>query len=88
MDPDLETFRCLALALEAGRQGGTLPCVMNAANEIAVSSFLANQCTLTSIDACVESVMEKLGSEPVESIDQLEEIDARARSAARAYLDR
>lgn len=88
LDPDLETFRCLALALEAGRAGGTLPCVMNAANEVAVAAFLADVCHLTDIDATVEQVMERMGSEPVESLEQLEEIDARSRALANDILTR
>lgn len=88
LDPDLETFRCLALALEAGRVGGTLPCVMNAANEVAVAAFLDDACRLTDIDATVEQAMERMGSEPVESLEQLEEIDARARDLAREILKR
>lgn len=86
LDPDLETFRCLALALAAGRAGGTLPCVMNAANEVAVAAFLSGACKLTDVDAAVEHAMETMGCEKVESIEQLEEIDARARSCARAFL--
>lgn len=88
LDPDLETFRCLALALEAGRTGGTLPCVMNAANEVAVAAFLADACRLTDIDATVERVMEQMGSEPVESLEQLEIIDARSRALASDILTR
>ena len=88
LDPDLETFRCLALALEAGRTGGTLPCVMNAANEVAVAAFLADACRLTDIDATVERVMEQMGSEPVESLEQLEDIDARSRALASDILTR
>ena len=86
MDPDLQTFRCLALALEAGRAGGTLPCVMNAANEVAVAAFLKDACRLTDIDAAVEHTMEALGSQPVESLEQLEELDARARACAATFL--
>lgn len=87
LDPDIETFRCLALALEAGRTGGTLPCVMNAANEVAVAAFLANACKLTDIDATVEKTMEHMGSEAVVSLEQLEEIDARSRAYAHSVLD-
>ncbi len=86
-DPDLEAFRCLSLALEAGRQGGTLPCAMNAANEVAVARFLNGACRLTQIDACIEYVMERLGSQPVESIEQLEEVDRQARRTASDYLN-
>lgn len=88
MDPDLETFRCLALALEAGRAGGTLPCVMNAANEVAVASFLGGACRLTDIDAAVEYAMERMGCQKVESLEQLEELDALARASAASYLAR
>lgn len=88
LDPDLDTFRCLTLALEAGRAGGTLPCVMNAANEVAVAAFLADACRLTDIDATVEQVMEQVGSEPVESLEQLEDIDARSRALASDILTR
>lgn len=80
--PDIETFRCLALALEAGRTGGTLPCVMNAANEVAVAAFLRGECTLVDIDAVVELTMERMGSEPVASLEQLEETDMQARRVA------
>lgn len=88
LDPDLDTFRCLALALEAGHTGGTLPCVMNAANEVAVAAFLEDACRLTDIDATVEQVMERMGSEPVISLEQLEEIDARSRALANDILKR
>lgn len=85
-DPDIETFRCLALALEAGRTGGTLPCVMNAANEVAVAAFLKGECSLTAIDEIVEKTMDSLGSEPVESLEQLEAIDEEARAFARGLV--
>lgn len=85
-EPDVETFRCLALARQAGETGGTLPCAMNAANEVAVAVFLAEQCSFLDIPACVESVMEQTAVEQVESIEQLVEVDAKARVAAEAFL--
>lgn len=48
--PDTDTFRCLALARAAGERGGTLPCVMNAANEVAVAAFLAEEGSYLGID--------------------------------------
>ena len=81
-DPDLDTFKCLKLALDACRAGGTLPCVMNAANEVAVASFLQGACTLTDIDACVERCIEHFENSSVESIEQLEEIDKLTRTFA------
>lgn len=85
-EPDMETFRCLALARQAGETGGTLPCAMNAANEVAVAAFLAEQCSFLDIPACVESVMEQAAVEQVESIEQLVEVDAKARVAAEVFL--
>lgn len=87
--PDTDTFRCLALARHAGDAGGTLPCVMNAANEVAVAAFLADACGYLDIDACVEHAMElheKQGVQRVESLEQLDEADAWARDVARAFI--
>lgn len=86
---DTETFRCLALARHAGSVGGTLPCVMNAANEVAVASFLAEEGTYLGIAECVEAVMnahEQRGVQNVVSLEQLIELDAWARDCARANV--
>lgn len=84
--PDEKTFRCLALARHAGTVGGTLPCAMNAANEIAVAAFLDEQCSYLGIADCVEAVMEVHQAQAVESLEQLEEVDAWARAQARHVL--
>ena len=84
--PDTDTFRCLALARAAGSRGGTLPAAMNAANEVAVATFLAGRCPFLSIADAVEAAMDACDVQPVESLEQLEEVDARARETARAYL--
>ncbi len=86
--PDTDTFRCLPLARHAGEVGGTLPAVMNAANEVAVAAFLAEQIGYLDIAACVEAVMEaheRAGVQPVESLDQLEVVDGWARAQARLW---
>lgn len=86
---DTETFRCLALARHAGEVGATLPCVMNAANEVAVAAFLADGCGYLDIDACVEHAMElheARGVQRVESLDQLAEVDSWARGVARDFI--
>ncbi len=86
---DTDTFRCLALARHAGSVGGTLPCVMNAANEVAVAAFLAERGSYLGIAECVEAVMEtheEAGVQQVESLEQLQELDAWARSTAEANL--
>ena len=84
--PDMEAFRCLALAESAGRTGGTMPCVLNAANEVAVDAFLHGRCGFTDIDQVVESAMDAHAVEPVQSLAQLEAVDAWARRHATATL--
>jgi 1-deoxy-D-xylulose-5-phosphate reductoisomerase len=81
--PDLATFRCLALARAAGREGGTAPCVLNAANEAAVASFLEGEIGFLDIAALVERALDEVAAEPLASLGQLEEADARARAAVR-----
>ena len=87
--PDTDTFRCLALARIAGEAGGTLPCVMNAANEVAVAEFLAERNSYLGIAECVEHVMDvhtREGVQRVESLEQLEQLDAWARACARDWV--
>lgn len=84
--PDLETFKCLDLAIRAGSCGGTLPCVMNAANEIAVAAFLNRECSYLAIAELVEKAMDTQGSEPVESLEQLLEIDSKTRSFTKSII--
>ena len=88
--PDLGTFRCLALAIEAGTTGGTLPAVMNAANEVAVAAFLAEQIPYLGIAELVERAMNhavREGSvQAATSIDQLLAIDADTRVYAREQV--
>lgn len=87
-DPDLETFGCLHLALEAGKTGGTAPCVLNAADEVAVAAFLDGAIGYLDIERVVAGALEACGAVPVELLDQLEEVDARARREARAVVER
>ncbi len=90
--PDTDTFRCLALARCAGETGGTLPAVMNAANEVAVAAFLAGEGTYLGIAECVEAVMDAHaaggagGVQPAESVEQLEAADAWAREEAARHI--
>lgn len=86
-EPDVETFRCLKLADIAGREGGTMPCVLNAANEVAVDAFLHGLCSFTDIDGIVEYAMDKHCNSPVYSLDQLSDTDAWARVQARSAID-
>jgi 1-deoxy-D-xylulose-5-phosphate reductoisomerase len=79
---DTETFRCLALARSAASEGGTAPCVLNAANEIAVHAFLAGRLPFAGIAAVIEETLARLSAEPVRAFDSLYEADAAARAAA------
>jgi len=80
--PDLERFPCLALARRAGEAGGVAACALNAANEVAVESFLADAIGFVRIPAVVERVVDAVGAEPVESLDHLLATDQRARALA------
>ena len=83
---DMDTFRCLALAERAGKTGGTMPCVLNAANEVAVDAFLNDGCSFTDIDRIVESCMDSHDMQAVDSFEQLRDIDAWAREKAAQVL--
>lgn len=85
-EADEAAFGCLALAREAGRAGGTVPCAMNAANEVANASFRKGLCGFLDIERVVGAVMDETSVERVESTEQLDEVDARARERARALL--
>jgi 1-deoxy-D-xylulose-5-phosphate reductoisomerase len=77
--PDPETFACLRLALEAGEAGGTAPCVLNAADEVAVAAFLDGRIPFTGIAAVIERVLEEMPARPVTHFDDLFAADAEAR---------
>ncbi len=79
---DLEAFPCLRLARQAALEGGTAPCVLNAANEIAVHAFLEGRLRFLEIPAVIEQTLSELGSEPVLSFESLYEADRRARALA------
>ena len=85
-EADEEAFGCLALAREAVRAGGTLPCAMNAANEVANAAFRQNRCGFLDIERVVAHVMDKTSLDRVQSLEQLKDCDARARALAREAL--
>lgn len=85
-DPDPDTFECLRLALHAGMTGGTMPTVMNAANEVAVAAFLQRNAGFLDIPRIVGDVMDRHEPEPLESIGQIESHDRWAREMARAAI--
>lgn len=82
--PDLAQFRCLALAYEAIRRGGSLPCYMNAANEILVERFLAREIGWMDIGIQLESLMNQHTVQPADTLEDILAIDAQAREEAAA----
>jgi 1-deoxy-D-xylulose-5-phosphate reductoisomerase len=78
-EPDVDTFRMLALARDAGVRGGTFPCAFNAANEIAVAAFLEGRIGFLDIASLVEDVLGNVDGSPARDLDELREADARAR---------
>ncbi|QIK37305.1 1-deoxy-D-xylulose-5-phosphate reductoisomerase [Caldichromatium japonicum] len=83
-EPDLDRFPCLRLAYEAARAGGTAPAVLNAANEIAVASFLERRIPFTRIAEVVAGTLDALPSETMDrqGLEFLLEVDRRARAQA------
>jgi 1-deoxy-D-xylulose-5-phosphate reductoisomerase len=84
--PDFDKFPCLKLAFEAGKTGGTAPCILNAANEIAVQAFLEQKIEFNRIPVIVERTLEHFDFYPVQNIDQLLEIDKLARIQAEEMI--
>ena len=84
--PDPETFACLRLAREAGEAGGTAPCVLNAANEIAVQAFLDERLSFAGIPEVIETVLDAIEPRPVGHFSDLYATDAEARERARETL--
>lgn len=79
---DLEAFPCLRLARDAAQAGGTAPCVLNAANEVAVHAFLEGRLSFPGIAQVIERTLEQVGCEPVREFESLYEADRRAREVA------
>ncbi len=84
--PDMNRFACLDYAFEAGRAGGIMPCVLNAANEVAVAAFLKRQIGFTEIPSLIRKTMDSFKNQPAETIGQLLDVDAQAREKASAML--
>jgi 1-deoxy-D-xylulose-5-phosphate reductoisomerase len=84
---DTDTFKCLALAQAAARAGGTAPCTLNAANEIAVHAFLAGRLRFLDIAAVIEETLGLLPAGRVHSFDSLASADAEARRVAAGLVE-
>ncbi|MDH4229163.1 MAG: 1-deoxy-D-xylulose-5-phosphate reductoisomerase [Nitrospirota bacterium] len=83
-NPDTERFPCLALAFRAMREGGTLPAVLNAANEVAVDAFLNRHIPFTGIPRVVAATLDAHPAQSLDSLETLLEVDRAARQTALA----
>jgi 1-deoxy-D-xylulose-5-phosphate reductoisomerase len=84
--PDFERFPCLRLAYQALASGGSAPAVLNAANEVAVDSFLKCLMPFTAISAMIEDVMQTIGRRDIATLDDVLAVDGMAREAAQEWL--
>jgi 1-deoxy-D-xylulose-5-phosphate reductoisomerase len=85
--PDPETFACLRLAREAGEVGGTAPCVLNAADEVAVEAFLAGRIPFTGIPEVIDRTLDAIPGGAVRHFDDLFKVDSAAREHARGLIE-
>ena len=86
--PDMKRFPCLRLAFEAIETGGTMPAVLNAANEVAVAAFLEQKIAFTRIPEIIERTMHQLPVQHASGLEELLGIDSEARKLAEQSLQR
>ena len=84
--PDMERFPNLKLAYESIEQGGNMPCILNAANEVAVASFLSGKCSFVGMTDMLRHTMAHCPFESSINLDILEQTDSQARALAEEYL--
>ncbi len=85
-EPDLEKFRCLALAFEAIRRGGNMPCIVNAANEVVNRGFLEDQCGFLQMGDIIAETMQRCTFDASPTYDTYVATDAEARRIARELM--
>jgi 1-deoxy-D-xylulose-5-phosphate reductoisomerase len=85
--PDLDAFPCLRLARQAGEVGGTAPCVLNAADEVAVAAFLDRRLPFTGIADVVERMLAEMPAEPVSHFEDLFAVDEQARDRSATLIE-
>lgn len=85
-EPDLDKFRCLALAFEAIKKGGNMPCIVNAANEIVNRGFLEDKCGFTQMSDIIEKTMSRVSFSSAPDYDTYVNTDAEARRVATELL--
>ena len=87
-DPDIKKFRNLTLAYEALARGGNMPCVLNAANEMAVKAFLDEKIGFTQMPEIVEYTMKNSLFSPSPDLDLLDATDESARETALSFINK
>lgn len=85
-EPDFKKFKCLALAYESIRQGGNMPCVVNAANEVVNEAFRQGRCTYLGMADVIEKTMERVGFDVAPTFETYVETDAAARRMANELI--
>ena len=85
-EPDFKRFPCLKLAYQALSMGGSAPAILNAANEVAVESFLKSRMSFTAIPAMIEEVMQTVGHKDMATLNDVLAADRMAREAAHEWL--
>lgn len=85
-EPDLDKFRCLALAFEAIKKGGNMPCIVNAANEIVNRGFLEDKCGFMQMSDIIEKTMSRVSFSSAPDYDTYVSTDAEARRVATELL--
>jgi 1-deoxy-D-xylulose-5-phosphate reductoisomerase len=86
--PDTASFPCLELAREAAEAGGTAPCTLNAANEVAVHGFLGRRLAFLDIARVIEGTLDAAEARPVLSFEDLYEADEESRRLASDFVGR
>ncbi len=86
-EPDLDKFRCLALAFEAIKKGGNMPCIVNAANEIVNRGFLEDRCGFMQMSDIIEKTMSRVSFSSTPDYDTYVSTDAEARRVATELLE-
>ena len=86
IEPDVNKFRCLGLAYEAIRQGGNMPCILNAANEVVNFAFREGRCTFTGMADVIEKTMQQASFDSNITLDTYLQTDTEARRIAQSLL--
>lgn len=86
IEPDVNKFRCLGLAYEAIRQGGNMPCILNAANEVVNLAFREGRCTFTGMADVIEKTMQQASFDSNITLDTYLQTDTEARCIAQSLL--